>query len=356
MAEFDPLSPKDADEAAYAQALLGDEVGREQRHARLMAALPRPEVAAAVPVSDHSLAWRWQPYALGLLLTGLLVAGAMVLKGRPAEPRPQVDPRLAAAAPASTPAVVVAQADAPAAAAPPVAARIIPAPPPLALPPPVVVADAAPAAAEIRPAPAAEPPRMDAKVEARVERPAPVVVAEAETRPPAVIEPTRPAMPAPPPAAAAPPPAAPVMAAAPPPPKVAADVANQADAQARSEVVAGGLAARAKAASPAVPSLAASDAADAAKPAIPANASLLAAVGQADLKAARSALQSGASVQLRDAQGRTVLMLAARAGSRALVELLIGAGARKADRDPQGWTAADHAQAMGHAELAELLR
>jgi len=349
MAEFDPLSPKDADEAAYAQALLGHDAGREQRHARLMAALPRPEVAAAVPVSDHSLAWRWQPYALGLLVTGLLVAGAMVLKGRPAEPQPQVDPRLAAAAPASTPAVVVAQADAPAAAAPPVAARIIPTPPPLALPPPVVVAEAAPAAAAV-------PPRMDAKIEARAERPAPVVVAEAETRPPAVIEPTRPAMPAPPPAAAAPPPAAPVMAAAPPPPKVAADVANQADAQARSEVVAGGLAARAKAASPAVLSLAASDAADAAKPAIPANASLLAAVGQADLKAARSALQAGASVQLRDTQGRTVLMLAARAGSRELVELLIGAGARKADRDPQGWMAADHAQAMGHAELAELLR
>ena len=42
MAEFDPTTPKDGAEAAYARALLDDDLGREQRRARLMAALPRP--------------------------------------------------------------------------------------------------------------------------------------------------------------------------------------------------------------------------------------------------------------------------------------------------------------------------
>ena len=38
MAEFDPTTPKDGAEAAYARALLDDDLGREQRRARLMAA------------------------------------------------------------------------------------------------------------------------------------------------------------------------------------------------------------------------------------------------------------------------------------------------------------------------------
>ena len=49
-------------------------------------------------------------------------------------------------------------------------------------------------------------------------------------------------------------------------------------------------------------------------------------------------------------------MLAARTGSRELVELLLAAGARKGEQDPRGATAADHAAAQGHADLADALR
>lgn len=332
MAEYDPIPAKDADEAAYTQALLGDaDTGREQRYARLMAALPRPEVAAAVPVSDSSLAWRWQPYLLGLLLTGLLVATALVLKGRTTEPRREPDPRLAAAQPASTAPVVVAQAD---------------------------------AKVEALPAPVAEAPRAAAKVgpaKPRAERPAPVVVADATPRqqreaevsaaPAAVLsQPVMPAPPAAPVMAAAPPPPAPAMAAA--PPKVVAEAANQGAVLARSEAVSSGVAARARVAPQAVQGLAASDAAEPAK----AHALLLGAVNHVDVAMARSALQAGASVHLRDVKGRTVLMLAAQTGSREMVELLLAAGARKADRDSQGWTATDHARERGHDDLAERLR
>ncbi len=88
----------------------------------------------------------------------------------------------------------------------------------------------------------------------------------------------------------------------------------------------------------------------------PADAVLLAAVRRADLAAARAALGVGASVHLRDPQGRTMLMLAAGAGSHEMVELLLAAGARKADRDPQGLTAAGHAQVQGHGQLIDALR
>ncbi|MGM9479894.1 ankyrin repeat domain-containing protein [Roseateles sp. NT4] len=335
MAEFDPTPPKDVDEAAYAAALLGDDTGREQRHARLMAALPRPEAAAAVPVSDSSLAWRWQPYAWGLAAGVLLLATVLLLKGRPAEPTKTLDPRLAAGPAASAP-VVVAQAEppreaapqAPAAVAPPVAAKIIPSrPPAMQLPPPMVVADAS-------------MPQQRKEAEAAV-----TVAAESARQ------------------AVEPPPAAPVMAAAPPPvmaPKpvvppaaavtAAAPVApssNQAEALARADSAAGLASARARM------SLAASEPV---KLMTPAESFLLAAVNHADLATARSALQSGASAHLRDDQGRTVLMLAARTGSREMVELLLAAGARKADRDPQGLTAADHARSVGQLELAEQLR
>ena len=83
---------------------------------------------------------------------------------------------------------------------------------------------------------------------------------------------------------------------------------------------------------------------------------LLAAVTRGDPAAARAALQAGASVHLRDAQGRTVLMLAARAGVRDLAALLLSAGARRGDRDAQGWTAADHARDQGHDALSDTLR
>ncbi|WP_457323239.1 ankyrin repeat domain-containing protein [Roseateles sp. P5_E11] len=337
MAEFDPTTPNDAAEAAYREALLGDDAGREQRRARLMAALPRPDVAAAVPVAENALAWRWQPYALGLLMMGLLVAAVLVLKGRNTEPRPEADPRLAAAAPASTAAVVVAQAS---------------------------------PAVEPQPAPAAEVPRTMAKAslaKPRAERSAPAMMADAT--PPRLqrqaevsagtAQPEPPVMqspPAEPVMAAAPPPAAPAVAAAPLPPRAVADASSQAEMLARSEAVSSGVAARFRAAPQMAQSLAASDVAESAKATMPANAFLLAAADHADLATARSALKAGASVHLRDNQGRTVLMLAARTGSREMVNLLLAAGARKADRDPQGWTAADHADAQGHGDLMHVLR
>lgn len=325
MAEHDPIPPKDADEAAYREALLGDEAGREQRRARLMAALPRPETAAATPVARAELAWRWQPYALGVLAAGLLLAAVWVLKGRPVEPAQTVDPRVAAAPAASAP-VVVAQAEPPrlpsaaarVAAAPPVAAKAA-VPKPRALQPPaVVVADAS-------------LPQQRREVEAAV------TVATESARLAVEAPPAAPAM------AAAPvpsPPAAPVV----PPSKF-----NQPEALARAEVTTDLASARSRM------SLAASDAAPV-KLMTPAESILLASVNHADLATARSALQAGASVHLRDAQGRTVLMLATRTGSREMVDLLLAAGARKADRDLQGWTAADHARDQGHDELAERLR
>ncbi len=342
MAEFDPIPSKDATEAAYAQALLGDDVGREQRRARLMAALPRPEVVAAAPVARRELAWRWQPYALGVLATGLLVAAVLVLKGRSADPGPTLEPRVAAAPAASEP-VVVAKAEPPAgstadarvAAAPPIAAKIVPAPPPAFVPPPaVVVATASPAQRRAEVA-AAVTTATEAAREA-VEPP-PMAAAPVTSQAPAIVA----AAPVMPPAAPAPAPFAPPAAPKPVPP--------QAETLARAEAAGGLVADRSRM------SLAASDAAPA-KLMGPPEAILLAAVEHADLATARSALQAGAPVHSRDSRGRTALMLAARSGSREMVDLLLAAGARKADRDPQGWSAADHARDQGHEELVDRLR
>ncbi len=43
MAEFDPLEPNDAAEAAYRDALLGDDNGREQRTDNYRITLDNPE-------------------------------------------------------------------------------------------------------------------------------------------------------------------------------------------------------------------------------------------------------------------------------------------------------------------------
>lgn len=323
MAEFDPLEPNDAAEAAYRDALLGDDDGREQRRARLMAALPRPESVVAVPVSRAALAWRWRPYALVLLATGLLLAAVLAWRGAPTEPKPEADPRLSAAPAAST-AAVVAQANpvaevAPTAAPPRAAAKATPAKP--RTPPPVVMADAA--------APA---PPLEREV----------VVAAA----PAPVAPVAP-----------PPPAAPVVASVSPhvmAEAVAPAASYQAEALARLQADAS---ARAKTSS-AANSLAASAAAElrAARALSAADGALLKAVVLSDPAAARSAVQAGASVHQRDALGRTMLMLAARAGADEVVDVLLAAGARVTDRDAQGWTAAEHARDRGHEDLAARLR
>lgn len=329
MAEHDPVNPPDATELAYREALLASDTDREQRRLRLMAALPRPDAVVA-PVSRAELAWRWRPYALGVLATGLLLAVVFAWKGQPSAPKPmpRPDARMAATQP-TAPASVNSEATVVAQATPPAVPKVV--------------------------APAS--PRNTAK--ATRQKPRPEVLADAGTsRPGRESE----AFPTPP---AATPPAAPAIAAAPalaapmPAAKAVAERAEpaplQAEAPARSVT---SLRASAAQAGSLASSLAASDGAEptASQALGTANASLLSAVTRGDAPAARAALQAGASVNARDAQGRTALMLAARAGSREMVSLLLSAGARKADRDAQGWTAADHAQDQGHGDLAERLR
>lgn len=325
MAEFDPMLPGDATEAGYREALLRDEAGRERRRARLMAALPRPE-PAAMPVARAALAWRWRPHVLAVLATGLLVVAVLALKERGGTQPQRVDPRLAAASAASTApaATVVARAE-PAVEPPraPVAARVAPPRPHATLPAPVVVADAS------------LPQRRS----------------ENEAERSSAVEPPRPAAaPAASPSMAAPPAATPRAA------ETAAETAAVAETVARPDAPPIVASDRARMPAQAVQSLAASGQARSAKAAIGANADLLAAVDRADVAMARAALEAGASPQLRDAQGRTVLMLAVRTGARDIVELLLAAGARKGDLDPRGWSAADHARDRGQDELAERLR
>ena len=49
-------------------------------------------------------------------------------------------------------------------------------------------------------------------------------------------------------------------------------------------------------------------------------------------------------------------MLAARTGTREVVDALLAVGARKEDRDLRSWTAADHAESQGRSDLIDLLR
>lgn len=323
MAEFDRPGANDPAEAAYRDALLGDETGREQRRARLMAALPRPEASAVVPVSGHAVAWRASPYALGLVLIGLLLAGVLLLKGRGGDGPVAPDPRRATAPPAS---------------AAPVMAPANP-----------VVEEALPAVA----ADAARVPTQAARTRTRPERAAPTVVADAAPRPPALqAEPS---------AAADVPVRATMAAPLPPPPAAAPLVAaapRAAEPVAQAEAVSSSLAARAKVAPPAASRAGVDAAADLAntRAVTPADTMLLAAIQRRDLASVRSALQAGASAHVRDDQGRTVLMLAARTGAHDIVARLLAAGARKADRDPQGLTAVDHARDQAHEDLFDALR
>jgi len=309
-----------------------------------------------------------------LLATVALLAAALLARTSPGVGRsPVVEPRVAAA-----------PAAAPEASAPVVVAQALPAAE-------LAVPATEPAALAVRPPPATR------NVPAKARREWPVVMADAGMPPPvrdvapAVAAEAAPAAPPPvlsqmhaapsaaPPAAAppkeSPAPAVPAaetvtVAAAPVPQPAAPVVADAAPVKSRPTVVAGLGAVpgqadrleRVEVTGSAVRSTLAASAASAAvlgraihEPAY-ANALLSRALAQMDEQAVREALQAGASTRLRDAQGRTPLMQAARAGAASIVDLLLAAGAPKADRDASGWTAADHAQDQGHTELAARLR
>lgn len=334
MAEFLPTPPEDPAEAAYRRALLNDDEGRDARRARLMAALPRPVSAPTLPVARSELAWRWQPHGLlGLLALGLLVAAVLAWRGRPVAP--QIEPRLASAERASGAAAVAAAAPA-AVVAPPV-------PPVAAARVPASQAPAKPRAVA-QPPEAAERPRVLADAGLHDQRSPTLAVTPAAPEPALTAEGPRPVAPA---VVAAAPPAPDLAAGARASPKLAEaavpSMSGPAENVARADAAMPMSAARAR-----MPLPNAERAASAAMP----SAALMLAVGRADLGAARAALQQGAWVHERDPQGRTLLMLAARSGSGEMVQLLLAAGARKDDRDPRGWNAADHARDAGHEVLA----
>lgn len=320
----DPVpSPSDERaEAAYREALLADDTGRDARRARLMAALPRPNAAAPSVVAPNVLANAATPWAStwvwALVATGLMLTVLVVLKGRGTGASSGPDPRLvaAASAPAASAApsaVVVAQAER--TEAPPVAAR---------RDRPVAAAKAAPR----RDQPARTAPAAPVVIADAAPPPAGGLVASAET--PTAAAPAAPVTSAP---------AAPAAAL----PAPLAERSNAWHARAKASSFANSLAA-----SPAIPEAAGSDVQ-------PGPAALLEAITRGDIAGARAAVQAGVSVHARDPQGRTALMLAARGGSRALVALLLAEGARPADRDAKGWRAVDHALDQGHADLLDLL-
>lgn len=72
-------------------------------------------------------------------------------------------------------------------------------------------------------------------------------------------------------------------------------------------------------------------------------------------RALRRALQDGAPVDGRDADGYTPLMVAASRGREACILVLIRAGADAALRGPKGWRALECALAKKHMDAAKLL-
>jgi uncharacterized protein len=87
-----------------------------------------------------------------------------------------------------------------------------------------------------------------------------------------------------------------------------------------------------------------------------ANRRLLAAAERGDATAAALAIRAGASLEARDEQGRTPLLLAVTEDRLAVAQLLAYMGADPQVADRNGVTALEHATRRGHDEMARILR
>ncbi|MBC7919272.1 MAG: ankyrin repeat domain-containing protein [Rhodoferax sp.] len=87
----------------------------------------------------------------------------------------------------------------------------------------------------------------------------------------------------------------------------------------------------------------------------PQTAELLQAAQQGNVQWVVALLNEGASLQARDAQGRTALIWAAIGGHSTLVKRLLELGADRAAADRDGLTALQHARQLGLVEVAALL-
>jgi ankyrin repeat protein len=65
---------------------------------------------------------------------------------------------------------------------------------------------------------------------------------------------------------------------------------------------------------------------------------LISAVISGEVDKAKLLLDAGGNVEARDAEGSTLLMLAAATGNLAMVELLVNSGASVNERDERGWS------------------
>lgn len=87
----------------------------------------------------------------------------------------------------------------------------------------------------------------------------------------------------------------------------------------------------------------------------PLHAAVAAGDAESRLASTKLLLDSGSPVNERQSGGFTALMSAAQNGDRELLEALLARGADPTLRDDEGRSAADHATASGHQELAKVL-
>lgn len=82
---------------------------------------------------------------------------------------------------------------------------------------------------------------------------------------------------------------------------------------------------------------------------------LLSAVKNGDLKTVETLVAACASLEARDTENLTALMLAAKKGYTEIASKLIIAGANVSAKDKYGWTPLSHASDNGHVALVRLL-